>query len=558
MPLQKLAHELESVLDKARNGEIVLESNLVTGILRGKDAIEELVGQITLCLNDGTLPSDVIQVSDIIWEVKLAAEGKAAAPEPEQPATPGHLISEQAGSEENLPTTLEMAQAIFGQTASNNSLSPNAQVPTEASPTEEPKAPAEPQDQKKAPKPAPQKAQRKAPKADESFIRVSTTKLDNLMDMVGELVIVQSQIHESTRDENHKNMQLQRGISQLSRITKELQHTSMALRMVPIKPTFQKAGRMVRDIAANLGKKVDFETSGEETELDRNVIELIGDPLVHMIRNAIDHGLESPEARIEAGKSATGTVRLGAFHQGGSIVIELSDDGKGLHTEKILEKAVERGIVSPDAQMSKNEIENLIFAAGFSTAESVTDLSGRGVGMDVVRRNIENLRGSVEVSSEYGHGTTFQIKLPLTMAIIDGLIVRVGEERFILPTPTIKVAMKPDADQLSKIQGNVEVIELRGKTLPIIRLHEQFNIPEAKNDLTDGILVIIETIGRPIALFVDEMISKQEVVIKNLGSLVGRIQGVAGGAILGDGSIALILDPASLGSKKAIAATSAA
>ena len=353
-------------------------------------------------------------------------------------------------------------------------------------------------------------------------------------------------------------MQLQRGISQLSRITKELQHTSMALRMVPIKPTFQKAGRMVRDIAANLGKKVDFETSGEETELDRNVIELIGDPLVHMIRNAIDHGLESPEARIEAGKSATGTVRLGAFHQGGSIVIELSDDGKGLHTEKILEKAVERGIVSPDAQMSKNEIENLIFAAGFSTAESVTDLSGRGVGMDVVRRNIENLRGSVEVSSEYGHGTTFQIKLPLTMAIIDGLIVRVGEERFILPTPTIKVAMKPDADQLSKIQGNVEVIELRGKTLPIIRLHEQFNIPEAKNDLTDGILVIIETIGRPIALFVDEMISKQEVVIKNLGSLVGRIQGVAGGAILGDGSIALILDPASLGSKKAIAATSAA
>ncbi|MGB0370544.1 MAG: chemotaxis protein CheA [Opitutales bacterium] len=560
VPLQKLAHNLESVLDRARNKEIVLNSRLVSGILEGKDAIEVINSQIADCLSDGTLPSEVVKVSHIIWEVNKAAEAQDGSEE-DSTSSPdeGYLISDKVDSKEALPTTLELAQSFFAHKPETTEASSEKAEPT---PQAEPAAaPAEPTPVASAPAPAAaskepatkpakkeaKKPARRAPIKDESFIRVNTGKLDNLMDMVGELVIVQSQIQESASTEKTDTVALQRGVAQLSRITKELQHSSMALRMLPIKPTFQKAGRMVRDISNDLGKTINLETDGEETELDRNVIEMIGDPLVHMIRNAIDHGIEAtPEERTEAGKPAAGTILLKAYHRGGNIVIEMSDDGRGIDADKIFAKAVERGIVGPDEKLSDSDKRLLIFAPGFSTAETVTDLSGRGVGMDVVRRNIESLRGSVEVDSVVGMGTTFRIKLPLTMAIIDGLVVRVGFERFILPTPTVKVALKPEADQLSTIQGNMEVLDLRGNTVPNVRLHNSFDIQDAQQDISQGILVIIETASRPVALLVDEMISKQEVVIKNLGNLLGRIKGVAGGAILGDGNIALILDPANL------------
>ncbi|MEM7671733.1 MAG: chemotaxis protein CheA [Verrucomicrobiota bacterium] len=552
VPLQKLAHNLESVLDRARNKEIVIDSRLVSGILEGKDAIEIMNNQIADCLSDGNLPSEIVKVSHIIWEVNKAANAQVNGGEtPTDPEESGHLISEQTKDSAPLPTTLELAESLFSHNADQAEDPPNASISAEnPAPTrsqlgngaaEEPETPTKSKT-KRATKPA-----RRAPNKDESFIRVNTGKLDNLMDMVGELVIVQSQIQESSNTEKIDTVALQRGVSQLSRITKELQHSSMALRMLPIKPTFQKAGRMVRDISKDLGKTINLETDGEDTELDRNVIELIGDPLVHMIRNAIDHGIEATaEERIQAGKPAAGTIVLKAYHRGGNIVIEMTDDGRGIDAEKIFAKGVERGIVGPEEKLSDSDKRLLIFAPGFSTAETVTDLSGRGVGMDVVRRNIENLRGTVEVDSVVGSGTTFRIKLPLTMAIIDGLVVRVGDERFILPTPSVKVALKPEADQLSKIQGNMEVLDLRGSTVPIIRLHEVFEIGDAQENIEQGILVIIETTSRPIALLVDEMISKQEVVIKNLGNLLGRIPGVAGGAILGDGTIALILDAASL------------
>ena len=377
-------------------------------------------------------------------------------------------------------------------------------------------------------------------------VRVNTEKLDSLMDFVGELVIVQSQLLESVRQDASLSSSLQRNVGQLARISKELQHTAMGLRMIPIKAAFQKMERLARDLARDFGKKVHFTTSGEDTELDRTVVEEIGDPLVHMVRNALDHGLEPPADRIAKGKPETGTLHLKAYHQGGNIVVELEDDGRGIDPDRIFKKAVEKGVIAPNAVMSREEILALIFAAGFSTAEKVTAVSGRGVGMDVVKRNIDKLRGKIEISSEVGRGSNFKIKLPLTMAIIDGLVVRVGEDRFILPSTSVQMALRPAREHISTIHGRGEVLDLRGRLLPLHRLHRRFGIPCDATQPWEGIVVIVEHSGKVSALLVDEMVSKQEVVIKNLGAFMQNLPGVSGGAILGDGNIALILDPSTL------------
>ena len=377
-------------------------------------------------------------------------------------------------------------------------------------------------------------------------VRVNTEKLDSLMDVVGELVIVQSQLIESSRASAEGNAPLQRNVAQLSRITKDLQSTAMALRMIPIKPTFQKMERLARDLARDFGKKVAFVTSGEDTELDRTVVEEIGDPLVHMVRNALDHGLEDPAARARSGKPETGSLRLRAYHQGSNIVIELSDDGKGIDPDRVYRKAVEKGVIAAGTTLSREETFALILAPGFSTAEKVTSVSGRGVGMDVVKRNIEKMRGKLEIASEVGQGSTFKIKLPLTMAIIDGLVVRVGTDRFILPSTSVQMALRPTSRNISTVHGQGEVLELRGKFIPIHRLHRRFSIAADAKHPWEGIIVLVEHSGRTSGLLVDEMVSKQEVVIKNLGAFMQNLPGVSGGAILGDGNIALILDPGTL------------
>jgi len=392
----------------------------------------------------------------------------------------------------------------------------------------------------------PVKTASKGGQATNPTVRVSTDKLDSLMDVVGELVIVQSQLLETARAEGDSASPLQRNVAQLSRITKELQHTAMSLRMIPIKPTFQKMERLVRDLARDCHKAVNFKTSGDETELDRTVVEEIADPLVHMVRNAVDHGLERANERVKTGKPAAGTIRLKAYHQGSHLVIELQDDGRGMDPAKIFAKAVEKGLVAANAALSREQILDLIFAPGFSTAEKVTAISGRGVGMDVVRRNIQKLRGKIEISSELGVGSTFKVKLPLTMAIIDGLVVRVGDDRFILPSTSVQMALKPSRESISTVHGKGEVLDLRGKLLPIHRLHRRFGIEGRSENPWDGILVILEVSGKLSALLVDEMVSKQEVVIKNLGGYMQGLPGIAGGAILGDGNIALILDPGTL------------
>jgi two-component system chemotaxis sensor kinase CheA len=377
-------------------------------------------------------------------------------------------------------------------------------------------------------------------------VRVNTEKLDSLMDVVGELVIVQSQLLETTRTMAAGHTLLQRNVSQLSRITKELQHTAMSLRMIPIKSTFQKMERLSRDLARDFGKKVEFATSGEDTELDRTVVEQIGDPLVHMVRNALDHGLEPAADRLARGKPEAGSLHLNAYHQGSNIVIELRDDGRGIDPDKVLAKARKQGLVAENATLSREECFNLLFLPGFSTAEKVTSVSGRGVGMDVVRRNIDKLRGRIEISSEVGQGSTFRIKLPLTMAIIDGLVVRVGQDRFILPSTSVQMALRPTRESVSTVHGSGEIIDIRGRLMPLHRLHRRFGIPANANEPWEGIVVIVEHSGRASALLVDEMVSKQEVVIKNLGNFMQNLPGVAGGAILGDGNIALILDPGTL------------
>jgi len=528
VPIQALSHQVETLLDHARNHRLTLDSGMITLILQAKDTLQRLVDQITAAIEKGIKPAAVIPVSHIIKAVQgviatalgtapavapsaapAAAPSAAAAP---SPAAAPAVTHDSDGEEESHAT--EAAPAISAAPASGASASAAIAAPKDGG---------------------------------GSTIRVRTTKLDNLMDMVGELVIVQSQLSESGRAAGvGENTALQQNIAQLQRITRELQHTSMSLRLVPIKPTFQKVSRMVRDLASQVGKKVDFITEGEETELDRNVVEQINDPLVHMIRNSLDHGIEAEEERLKAGKDAVGKITLKAYHQGSSIVIELSDDGHGLDPVKILKKARKTGLVREDQYMSKQEIQALIFEPGFSTAEKVTDISGRGVGMDVVRRNIEKLRGKVELESELGRGTTFKIKLPLTTAIIDGLVVKVGADRFILPTTSVKVAIRPEKSQISKIKGKAEVLDLRGKTIPIVRLSERFNIETEVANTWDGIVVIIETFGKPFGLLVDDMLSKQEVVIKSLGGMMKNVAGVAGGAILGDGTIALILDPSGL------------
>jgi two-component system chemotaxis sensor kinase CheA len=519
-PMHVLTHEVESLLDMARNGELLLNPTIITAILESRDAVQTMVTQISAALDSGVLPSEVVHVSHLMVQVKLlAANPTAATPPPAAPKPVAPMVETAAPAEE--PAHKAEAPAAAAQESA-------AVVPAAAQPA--------------AAKPA----AGAVASASSSTVRVNTEKLDGLMDVVGELVIVQSQLVESARATSEEGSALQRNVSQLGRITKELQHTAMSLRMVPVKPTFQKMERLARDLARDFGKKVAFVTIGEETEVDRTVVEEIGDPLVHMVRNSLDHGLESTADRIATGKPESGRLELKAYHMGSNIIIEIRDDGKGIDPTKILAKAIKQGLASPDAQYSKDEILAFIFAPGFSTAEKVTAVSGRGVGMDVVRRNIEKLRGKVEIDSEVGKGTTFRIKLPLTMAIIDGLVVRVGSDRFILPSTSVQMALRPSKDAFTTVHGRGEVLDHRGRILPLHRLHRRFGIPDAVETPWEGIVVILENNDRVAALLVDEMVSKQEVVIKTLGAFLHGLAGVSGGAILGDGTIALILDPASL------------
>lgn len=378
---------------------------------------------------------------------------------------------------------------------------------------------------------------------DTASIRVGIEKVDALINMVGELVITQSMLGQIGEHFEPSMLEtLRAGLAQLERNTRELQESVMRIRMLPISTVFNRFPRLVHDLERKLGKQVHLELHGEQTELDKTVLEKIGDPLVHLVRNAIDHGLESPERRRAAGKPETGTLRLNAYHLGGNIVVEVSDDGAGLDREAIVRKARERGLIGVADQPDDAALAELIFQPGFSTAAATTDLSGRGVGTDVVRRNVNDLGGTVTVVSQPGRGSTFTIVLPLTLAIIDGLTAQVGDERYIIPLVSIIESMQLKREQINRIGGDGEVFRFREGYLPIVHLHALFGCRDAVTDATQGIVVVVEGEGRRVGLLVDALLGQQQAVIKSLEAHYRRVGGISGATVTGDGSVALIVD----------------
>ncbi|GLQ86747.1 chemotaxis protein CheA [Dyella flagellata] len=382
---------------------------------------------------------------------------------------------------------------------------------------------------------------------DAGSVRVAIDKIDGLIDLVGELVITQAMLDQFREDFDPSRLaMLQHGLAQLARHTRALQESVMGIRMLPIGSVFNRFPRLVRDLSQKLGKQVKLDLVGEHTELDKTVLEKIGDPLVHLVRNAIDHGLETPEKRRAAGKPEMGTLRLEAFHRGGSIVVEISDDGAGLNREAIIAKALQKGLIKSGEGLSEEEVGELIFQPGFSTAAVTTDLSGRGVGMDVVRRNVVDLGGNVAIRSRPGQGTSFTITLPLTLAIIDGLRAAVGGECYIVPLVSIVESVQLGADAVRSVTGGGELFRFRGEYLPIVRLHQQFGCANARQLVEEGLVIVVEADGTQIGLFVDELVGQQQAVVKSLEANYRRVDGISGATILADGSVALIIDVAGL------------
>ena len=392
----------------------------------------------------------------------------------------------------------------------------------------------------------------KAPKQ-EGSIRVDLSKIDQMVNLVGELVITQSmlsqfgeQAEQSTENSKEANMdwvdKLKEGLTHLERHTRELQESVMNIRMLPVSFAFNRMPRIVHDVSQKLGKQIDLVMEGEGTELDKTMLEQLTDPLVHIVRNSIDHGIENPDVRAAAGKPEMGTVKMAAFHQGGNILIQITDDGAGIDHTRIEAKAIEKGVIDEDHNLNRDEIVDLIFHAGFSTADVVSDISGRGVGMDVVRRNIRGLGGSVDVKTTPGEGSVFTIRLPLTLAILDGQLCSVGSQTYVFPLVSIIESIQVDKSLIKGIAGETELYKLRDSYIPVIRLHKKLGVDDAQEDLSDGLLVVVEDGGQRAGIFVDDLLGQQQVVIKSLDSNFMKIEGIAGATILGDGTVSLILD----------------
>ncbi len=470
------------------------------------------------------------------------AEGPQAAP-----------VSTSAIAQETAPSPLQDAGAIAAASA-EPSVAASAESPIAAAAADgvtavataavSASASATPPQQPTIKDTAPARADSAHTGGDSSSIRVSVEKIDELMNTVGELVITQAMLSQlGQKLEGPDAEQFRSSLANLERNMRGLQESVMRVRMLPISFVFSRFPRMARDLAQRLGKQIELKLTGQETELDKTVMEKIGDPLVHLVRNSIDHGIEMPDVRVANGKPAVGTVHLDAYHRGGNIAVEVSDDGAGLDRDRILAKAKGRGLVNPNEVLTDEQIYELIFLPGFSTAEKTTDVSGRGVGMDVVRRNVHGLGGKIEIKSFPGKGSKFLITLPLTLAIVDGQTVAVGSETYIVPLVSIVESMQLSPTQVSRIAGSRnEVISFRGDYLPIIRLHEVFGVEPRSRALHEGLIVVAEGEGRRVGLFVDDLLGQQQVVIKSLETNYGRIDGVSGATILGDGSVSLILD----------------
>lgn len=483
---QELAHESESVIDRARRREEGLRRDECDGLLRVVDVFSAIVNLVMLHAKEpgGPLPKApeaYYAVREELLSLAAHAGERIAAPKAASAAPAGN----RAAVEEKRASIRSAAAAL---------------------------------------------------------VRVQVEKLDSLIDTIGELVVTQSQIHQDPQVRGIDSPRLFRNLSQLNKITRELQSVAMSLRMYPLRETFARMTRIARDLARQEQKEIEVAVRGAETEMDKNLIESMIDPLTHLIRNAVDHGVDTPAQREKAGKPRSARIEISARHQGGNVIIEVSDDGRGLDLDRILAKARASGMAAEDAKLTDAQIRSLIFEPGFSTAEKVTEVSGRGVGLDVVRRNVQALGGRVAVTGAPGQGTTFELIMPLTLAIIDGLIVRVGQERFIVPITSVLEALRPARKQVSTVQGRGELVEVRGTHLPIVRLAEFAGVASEIKEPWNAIVMIVECDGERCGLMVDDLLGQQQVVIKTLGERFRSIRGVSGGAILGDGRVGLILD----------------
>lgn len=534
--INEFAHAMETLLDDARNQKLVITQEIIDFILEAVDFLKNMILSLKTHLESGEGGHPHFEFQSFLEKIPLLQKGEAippSAPKGPSPQEEGSTPKAPLGeilSAKGVVSKKDVQEALKEQAENKTGLKIGEILVKEnkAKPQEVIEAL---RDQKKSSSPIA-----------EVTTRVDTQKLDNLVDMIGELVIATSLVQQNPVIASIRDQKLQRDFSQLRRITSDLQRTSMSLRMVPIRQTFQKMIRLVRDLAKKSGKQIELIMSGEETEIDRNMVDMLYEPLVHMIRNSIDHGIEPTEKRMPLGKPGTGKIHLRAFQKGGYIVIEIEDDGQGLNRKKILQKAKEKGLISGDNSLSEYQIDNIIFEPGFSTADQVTDISGRGVGTDVVRKTIEQLKGKVEIFSVDGKGCRFVIRVPLTLAIMDGIVVRVGPERYIIPTVFIKETLRPKQEDLATVQNKGELIKVRDTLVPLIRLYQLLGVVPQKKNPWEALVVVVENAGYQKGLIVDDLIGKQEVVIKSMGERFESIKGVAGATIMGDGRVGLILD----------------
>ncbi|MBN1759969.1 MAG: chemotaxis protein CheA [Chitinispirillaceae bacterium] len=531
--LTRLAHATENLMDQIRKGKMELTPPRIDLLFESMDCLKEMVGAVAEALEGAPfkIPASYESIMERLEQCERI-EGLLEVPTSDAAGKRvGELLVERgAASVTQVDNALKKQQD--GDIRPIGEILIDQQVP--------------PRMVGKAL--ATQTMAKELKTTVEDTIRVPVKRLDQLIDMIGEGVIAQSMVYANDAVAGLKDLALEKKIAQSMLIMRQIQEMSMSLRMVALRSTFQKMARLVRDLSKKVSKEVEFVMEGEDTELDKSVVENIGDPLIHMLRNSLDHGIESTEERAAAGKTGKAKITLRAYHKAGNVCIEIEDDGRGLDRDKILRKAIERGLCKENDNPTNQEVFQYIFMPGFSTAAVVTDISGRGVGMDVVQRNITSLRGAIDIQSEKGKGTLFTIRLPLTLAIINGMIVRLNRERYIVPTLSILESILPKKEQIETVVGKGEVLKVRGELVRMIRLESLFfGSNGAAKKGVDGIALVVEdAMGRKVALFVDEIIDQQQVVIKNIGEGLGEIPGVAGGAIMSDGNISLILDIAGI------------
>jgi len=528
-PIMHVAHECETLLDLGRKGTVSIEGSVADIVFDSIDTLRQLLKGTEEALSSGSPFDGRVVVSSVLATLRKILKN----PEDIPPEVTGNRIGDRlidAGivSQSRIDIALENKEdpdEKLGETLVKQKVVPAkavAQVLRQQQKSKQEKV--------------------VGGGAVREMVKIDTERLDRLVDTIGELVIAESMVGQDEEILSRVSHKVSRNIAHLNKITRELQEMGMAMRLLPVKGTFQKLARAVRDLTRKSGKKVDLILSGEDTEVDRSIIELIGDPLMHMIRNALDHGIEKPPDRVKAGKPETGKVTLKAYHKGGKVHFDIEDDGRGLDKDKILAKAIEKNLVEPGKELSDQEIYKLIFQPGFSTAAKVTDISGRGVGMDVVKKNIDAMRGYLDIESKLGKGTKFSMKLPLTLAIIEGMLVSISDEKYIIPTLSVIESLSLKSEMISTIAGRDELINLRGEMLPLLRTKRIFGLDNGEKESAENTVVVVEDGGRKVGLVVDKLLGQRQTVIKSLGSTFAKQKWISGGAILSDGNIGLIID----------------